>query len=129
MRSAEDSPPRPTARTARVGTPEQALRLVEEYCATRVPEGLEDEIRIECSLRGRAITIVERRPPWNPEFGADWTESKVAQLRYDSKGARWTLHAVDKNSRWFAYDNIGPSRDVAPLLKEIEADPSGIFWG
>src|SRR5918994_5479256 len=76
-RSAEDSPPRPTARTARVGTPEQALRLVEEYCATRVPEGLEDEIRIECSLRGRAITIVERRPPWNPEFGADWTESKV----------------------------------------------------
>lgn len=26
-------------------------------------------------------------------------------------------------------DNIGPTRDVAPLLKEVDADPTGIFWG
>lgn len=85
-----------------MAVPDAALRTVEEYCAARLPEGLEDEFRIECSLRGRAITIVERQPPWNPELGSEWSEVKVAQLRYDDERKTWARHAADRNGLWFA---------------------------
>jgi hypothetical protein len=62
--------------------PEAALAAVEAYCGSSVPESARDQLRIECSRRGNSITIVERRPPWNPEMqDADWTSTKVAQLR------------------------------------------------
>lgn len=112
-----------------MAVPDHALRQVEEYCASRVSEDLRDQVRVECSGRGRAITIVERRPPWNPDFGSEWTEVKVAQLRYDAGSAAWSLFRSDANGRWHGYDGLGPTREVAPLLSEIDADPTGIFWG
>jgi hypothetical protein len=111
-----------------VALPEHARRQVEEYCASRVPEDLRDQIRVECSARGRAITIAELRPPWNPDFGSEWSELKVAQLRYDEGRAAWSLFCSDSNGRWWEYDKR-PTKEVGPLLDEIDADPTGIFWG
>lgn len=54
---------------------------------------------------------------------------KVAQLRYDPETGAWSLYCRDRNERWFPYFDIKPSRDVGPLLAEIDADPTGIFWG
>ena len=105
------------------------MREVTEYCSSRVPEDLRDEMRIECSVRGRAITIVERRPPWNPDSGAEWSEVKVAQLRHDESNASWTLFCSDRNGRWHEYDERGPTKEVGLLLSEIDADRTGIFWG
>jgi hypothetical protein len=106
-----------------------ALPLVETYCRSRVPERLRDQIRVECSRRGRSITIFERRPPWNPALGTEWSTQRVAQLRHDARAGRWTLHAADRNGRWFRYHDIAPAPDVVDLLVEIEQDPTGIFWG
>lgn len=39
------------------------------------------------------------------------------------------LYWRDRNLRWHQYDRIGPSPYVDPLLAEIEADPTSIFWG
>ena len=106
-----------------------ALAEVEAFCESRIPVGLRDQIRLEYAVRGNAITIVERRPPWRPDFGPDWTSSEVAQLRYDEGSSTWPLHCRSARGRWFLYDEVEPSRDVAPLLTEIDADPTGIFWG
>ena len=109
---------------------EAALAAVDVFCESRVPEEHRAEVRLECSRRGNSITIVERRPPWNPELiGPDWTSMKVAQLRYDASLGLWSLYCCDRNERWWPYDNIGPSASVDPLLAEIDADPTGIFWG
>ncbi|MFI4991550.1 MAG: DUF3024 domain-containing protein [Solirubrobacterales bacterium] len=106
-----------------------ALAAVEVFCESRVPEEHRDELRLECSHRGNSITIVERRPPWNPEIGAAWTSMKVAQLRYDKAAGQWLLYCSDSGERWWPYDDVGPSASVDPLLAEIDADPTGIFWG
>jgi hypothetical protein len=108
---------------------EEAMRTVEAFCASRVPEELRDAIKIECMRRGKAITIVERRPPWKPDFGPEWSETKVAQLRLDDSAGTWSLHCSDSNGRWHYYDQLGPSQTIGPLLGEIDADPTGIFWG
>ena len=39
-----------------------AVAQVERYCETRVPVDMRSHVRIEHSVRGNAITIVERRP-------------------------------------------------------------------
>ena len=109
---------------------EAALSAVEVFCDSRIPQEYRDEIRLECSRRWNSITIVERRPPWKPELvGNDWTSMKVAQLRYDPSSKRWSLYCRDRNERWWSYDDVGPSPSIEPLLAEIDADPTGIFWG
>lgn len=95
--------------------PADAVTQVEHYC------------EIEHIVRGNAITIVERRPPWREDFGAEWSSTKVAQLRYE--GASWTLYCPDSGGRWWRYDEAAPARDVAPLLAAIDEDVTGIFWG
>jgi hypothetical protein len=107
--------------------PVDAVAQVERYCETRVPEDMRSDVRIEHSVRGNAITIVERRPPWRDDIGAEWSSTKVAQLRYD--GANWALYCSDSSGRWWRYDEAAPARDVAPLLAAIDEDVTGIFWG
>ena len=105
---------------------EAAGERVAAYCAARSSP---DDYRIEDSIRGASITIVERRPPWNPAFGPEWSSTKVAQLRYDEAGQRWTLYSAGSDDRWHRYDFARPAADVASLLATVEDDPTGIFWG
>lgn len=80
-------------------------------------------------MRGHAITIVERRPPWQPELGPEWTSVDIARLRYDADAALWSLQWKGSDNRWHPYTRVPPSHDVAPLLAEIDADPTSHFWG
>ena len=64
---------------------------------------------IEHAVRGSSITILERRPPWNPAYGSEWSSLKVAQLRYDDRARRWRLYS---------------SRQQRPLAS-VRARPAG----
>lgn len=105
-----------------------ALAEVVRFCQERTPPDHRDQMRLECTMRGDAITIVERRAPWNPRRGSDWTTSDVAQLRHDGAEGTWSLHWRGSDDRWHAYKRIKPGRSVTRLLAEIDADPTGIFW-
>jgi len=109
--------------------PRDVLAEVERFCGERTPVDLRDQLRLECSARGSAITIVERRAPWNPTFSTDWTTSEIAQLRRDPVRGTWSLHRRSSDERWHAYQDMKPSPHIRPLLAEIDADPTGSFWG
>ena len=102
-----------------------AAERVSAYCEQRST----DAYRIEHAVRGASITILERRPPWNPDYGSDWSSTKVAQLRYDDRNRRWQLYSADSDDRWHPYEFAAAAPDVAPLLDTIEQDRTGIFWG
>jgi Protein of unknown function (DUF3024) len=106
---------------------EAAVAQIERYCDEQVPTEMRSEIRIEHTVRGSAITIVERRPPWSELAGPEWSTTKVAQLRYD--GGLWTLYCSGRNDRWWLYPDAAPAPDVGPLLAAIDEDATGIFWG
>lgn len=110
-------------------TPESARAVVEAFCDRRLPEHVRKEVRLECSRRGNTITISERRPPWGLDLGPEWSELKVAQLRYEPLDSTWSLYSRDRNERWFRYDLIDSAAGVEPLLTELDEDPTGIFWG
>ena len=75
------------------------------------------------------MTIFELRAPWSGDTDRSWTRGPVAQFRYDDDSLRWTLYWRDRDQRWFEYDRIEPSVELADLLEEVNADPAGIFWG
>lgn len=109
--------------------PELDLARIRRYCAQRVPARVSDKIRIELDVSGRSVTILECRPPWNPDFGTEWTRFPIARLRHFEAQGVWVLYWRDSNLRWHIYRRIDPSPHVDPLLAEIEADPTCIFWG
>jgi hypothetical protein len=108
---------------------EPALARVQRYCEERLPPEARSDMRLEHSVRGNAITIVERRPPWNELGGSEWTSMKVAQLRYDERDRTWTLYSADRNERWWRDEFSRPSADIEDVLRALDEDPSGIFWG
>lgn len=107
--------------------PEFDLARIQRFCAGRVPLEFAEEIRVEHEVRGRSVTILECRPPWRPP-PTEWTRKRVAQLRHDDVAKRWRLYWADRNGRWHPY--VTPeSGHVDDLLKAIDEDATGIFWG
>jgi hypothetical protein len=106
-----------------------AVRQVERFCDSRVPEHARDEVRLEFVVRGNSITLVERRAPWRSDVGPEWSSLTIAQLRYDAEAGAWSLYCRDRNERWFPYTEAHTHSDVAPLLEAVDADLTGIFWG
>jgi len=76
-----------------------AVRQVEEFCDSRVPEHARDQVRLEFVVRGNSITLVERRAPWRPDYEPDWSSLDIAQLRYDAQARVWSLYCRDRHER------------------------------
>lgn len=102
-------------------------RDVGRYCEGRVPPHIRDKIRIEYEIRGNSVTIIECRPPWREDYGPEWSRLTVAQLRYENE--KWALYWSDRNSKWHRYLDLGPTPDLSSVLREIDDDPTAIFWG
>jgi len=109
--------------------PDTDLARIARYCETRVPLEYQDQVRVEFRTRGKTVTIVECRPPWQEDLGPEWSENPQARIRYDEATAAWTLYWFDRNSRAHLYDLVEPHQPIQRILDEIENDPTGIFWG
>ena len=106
--------------------PDLDLARIRKFCDDESPEEFRCEMRVEADVRGKSVTVLECRPPWDGV--GDWTRQPLAQMRFDPESALWTLYWADRNSRWHRYDDLAPG-PVTELLDEIKRDPTCIFWG
>lgn len=102
---------------------------VARFCEAHVPQSMREKVRLEYTIAANKITIVERRAPWSKEVGPEWSSTPIAELRFTPGTGRWSLYHRDSNDRWHAHKGIAASPSVEPLLKELEDDPTHIFWG
>jgi hypothetical protein len=109
--------------------PELDLARVRRWCEQRVPAHVRDKVRVECDVADRHLTILECRAPWGASPGAEWTRFPIARLRYTKSRTEWTLYYRDSNERFHLYDRLEPAQTVEPLLNELDADPTALFWG
>ena len=106
---------------------QQAQQRLSKYCEDRIPEYARDQLRMSYRIRGNHVTLIEERVGFpDPE---NWTQTVVAQFRFDPTDSTWVLYCADRNARWHKYWNIGPSEDLEELVREVDKDPTGIFWG
>jgi len=111
------------------GLPELDIARVRRWCQQRVPPPIRDQVRVECDISTRHLTIVECRPPWHEDTGPEWTRFPIARLRYTQATRTWTLYWRDRHLRFHRYDQLQPSPRIDDLLTEIDRDPTAIFWG
>ena len=115
-------------RSTLVNVVEIDVARVRRFCADRVPRNIADSIRLDVEVTGRRITIIERRAPWTPEIGPEWTSVPIAQLRGNATDGSWTLFWSDSNNVWHR-DPIEPTPQIDRLLARITADSSNRYWG
>jgi Protein of unknown function (DUF3024) len=111
------------------GLPELDVARVQRWCAGQVPEHVRDEIRVECDIAPRHLTICECRPPWREDFGPDWTRFPIARLHYTKTTRLWTLYRRDRNLKYHRYHPLDPSPQVQDLLDYLDERADPIFWG
>ena len=105
----------------------RAKKLLEKLIERRAPPSHRDWVRMSIEVRGNNVTLVEHRPVWR--MPDQWTDGKTAQFRYDPTSERWTLYWSDRHGRWLRYEDKRPVADIAALLREVDEDPFGAFWG
>lgn len=103
-------------------------KKVGNFCSKRVPAHVLDKVNLTYKIRGNSVTIIENRAPWRPDM-KEWTSMPVAQIRYDDKTGKWTLYCADRNGRWHVYIDVDSTKNIDKILREIDEDPTGIFWG
>ena len=92
----------------------------------RVPDRVKDKVRLEVTVKAKRVCIHERRPPF---LGVgEWTSSPIAQVRYQGDGT-WTLYFGDRYGKWTLYFDLDPNQPIDVIIKELEADPTSVFWG
>lgn len=111
--------------------PDLVRRIVDaklgQFCEDRIPPHIRSEIRLVYSIRGYSVTLTEERPYFLDH--SRWTQSPVAQFRFDAETQKWSLHCRDRNGRWHPYARLSPDKNFEVLLREVNGDPTGIFWG
>ncbi len=82
--------------------PELALAKIERFCRQRVPPEALHQVRLEVEADRNTITIVERRAPWRPDYGPEWSHFPIARIRYTTKtglcGNRWRFGGRPANA-------------------------------
>lgn len=106
--------------------PELLLRQIDRWCARTVPEHARKQVRLESRCRGRSVTVVEHRAPSGDEAEPDWTERRIAQLRYGTDG-QWSLYSPDRGGRWRQVPGVPTASAPVPLLEEIDNNTGGAF--
>lgn len=110
--------------------PKEYQPLLSRWCAERVPAQTRGSLQVAYTIHGDEITIVQRRPPAYPELNSEWSSTPIARLRYNApeKGL-WRIYLPTDGDEpgWKRYDHP-PASTPEPLLDEIAADPSSIFW-
>jgi hypothetical protein len=108
-------------------TRKQAESKLKAFCDRRIPAQLRKEVRLGWKFRGNAVTLFESRPSFPDR--ATWVNIPIAQFRFDEQEKTWELYQADRNGRWHWYINVVATPDFDALLAEVDADPTGIFWG
>ena len=111
--------------------PTLTRQLVEKrlgaFCARKIPPYGRDQVRLGYKVRGNNVTLFEERPIF-PKPG-EWMDIPIAQFRFSAESGKWTLYCADRNSRWHEYCDLKSNADLDILLKEVDDDPTCIFWG
>ena len=105
----------------------KASKALEKFCHDRIPPHARDQVKLEFEFRGNTVTLVEVRPVWNDP--SRHTHSPIAQFRFDVDSMKWNLYCCDRNSKWHFYTQTEATADFDLLIKEVDSDPTRIFWG
>jgi Protein of unknown function (DUF3024) len=97
------------------------------YCEGRIPLRVRHQLRLGFRIRGHEVVLFEERPAFRPPH--EWREHGIAKFRYVATQQTWYLYCQYRDLRWHGYEPKPRAKGFDALLGEVDADPTGIFWG
>ena len=97
------------------------------FCNARVPAALRNKVQVGFRIKGSEVVLFEERPDFHDPL--EWREMVAAKLKYVRTQGQWRLYCQHRDLRWHEYEALPASRSFDRLLDEVDADPTGIFWG
>lgn len=104
-----------------------AEEKLKSLCNEKVSPEVSDKLKITFGFWQDSALIYEERPVWGDP--SRWTKMKIARMDFNADTKGWTLYAYDRNSKPFLYDFTEIDTTLDRLIKEVDEDPTGIFWG
>src|SRR5262249_52148984 len=105
---------------------ERVARALDRFC-DKVPVEIRRDLTRDYRFVRSEVVLLEGRPHFQDRDRQ--VEHLVAKFRYNAKRGCWTLLWPDRNLRWHTYDGFEEKRRFEDLLREVERDPTGIFFG
>jgi hypothetical protein len=102
-------------------------KVVGGYCDQKIPQHLQNKIKLFYKIRGYDVKIIESRPHYI--YKSEWTEHPIARMKYDAESMNWKLFWGRASGRWEKYPNLEPTKNLQRLIDEIEKDILYVFWG
>ncbi len=110
--------------------PELELKRAEialqRFC-DRVPPHVRDQLSYHWRVRGKQITLFEKRPAFMRP--GKYVDIPTARFQFNPRRHAWLLKWPNRNGRFHIYEGFESVGDVTELVAEVERDPTGIFLG
>jgi hypothetical protein len=107
------------------------IKLIEKevggLCHRRTPEHARDQLEYVYKLEKQDVLIFEVRPVFkDPDKKS---EMPFAKIKFLKSRNLWKLYWQRANGSWLQYESPGESKDISTLVKAIDEDQHGCFFG
>ncbi len=101
-------------------------RELDAFC-DRVPKHIRHQVCHAYRIAGSDVVLFEVRSVWNDPGQS--REHPVAKFRFNATRELWQLYCRHRDLKWHSYTRLPAVGSFEILLREVERDPTGIFWG
>jgi|SRR5262245_17185488 len=102
-------------------------KLVGELCRRRIPDHVKNQIRLSYTISNNQVVIAEERPFRGAS--SEWIVLEIAKLRYVRTRNEWELYWKRASEKWWRYQPHTNSKTLRAMIKEIDRDSDGCFFG
>lgn len=102
---------------------DDVIARIERYF--KVPERVSDKIKITAEKVRGGYVINETRPRWDGSPGP-WTIHPIAKFIFHKPSLSWRIYWMRASGKWWFY---GTYKKLGKVLKVIDEDKNGCFWG
>lgn len=102
-------------------------KIVRTFCENRVPERFRDQVKVGFRIEGQNIFLFENRPRWDEP--SEWLALDFAKITYVKSRRIWKLYWKRASGKWDQYKPHFVANDIGKLIKTIDEDRYGCFFG
>lgn len=102
-------------------------KTVGKMCERRSPAQLRDQLRTIFKVEGYDVTVYEERP--RRDDPNQWSSMPLAKFKYVGKDNAWKLYWMRRDAKWHLYEMPPGTKSLEALVREVDSDPHGAFFG
>lgn len=96
-------------------------------CRRRSPARYKHELEFIYEIDGHAVSVYEVRPRWNNP--KEKTKMGVARFRFNRSRKQWRLYWMRRDLKWHLYDPEAMPKTLEALVRIVDEDRYGAFFG